>query len=157
MNVNLTLLIQVVIFVSFIMLIMQYAWPMFEKALDERSAKIAKGLEDAERARHQLHQADETVKSLLKEARTNAKSITDEAKKHAQDVMRDAKKEAELKHNQIVEDSYAEIEVQRHQLKEQLISEVGDYALSIAKRVIEKNVDVKLDSKMIEAELKEVS
>ena len=82
MNVNLTLLIQVVIFVSFIMLIMQYAWPMFEKVLDERSAEIAKGLEDAERARHQLHQADEAVKELMKEARMNAKSITDEAKKH---------------------------------------------------------------------------
>ena len=156
MNVNLTLLIQVVIFVSFIMLIMQYAWPMFEKVLDERSAEIAKGLEDAERARHQLHQADETVKELMKEARMNAKSITDEAKKHAQDVVQEAKKDAEIKHNQIVEDSYAEIEVQRNQLKEQLMSEVGEYALEIAQRVIANKVDVKLDSKMIEAELKEV-
>ena len=80
MNVNLTLFIQVLIFVSFIMLIMQYVWPMFEKVLDDRSAEIAKSLEDAERARYQLHQADETVKSLLKEARTNAKDIIDEAK-----------------------------------------------------------------------------
>lgn len=156
MNVNLTLLIQVVIFVSFIMLIMQYAWPMFEKVLDERSAVIAKGLEDAERARHQLHQADETVKTLLKDARENAKSIADEAKKHAYDVVQEAKKEAETKHNQIVEDSYAEIEVQRNQLKEQLMSEVGEYALEIAQRIIAKKVDVKLDSKLVEAELKEV-
>ncbi|MEE2770484.1 MAG: F0F1 ATP synthase subunit B [Pseudomonadota bacterium] len=157
MNVNLTLFIQVLIFVSFIMLIMQYVWPMFEKVLDDRSAEIAKSLEDAERARYQLHQADETVKSLLKEARTNAKDIIDEAKKHAQVVVLEAKKDAEAKHNQIVEDSYAEIEVQRTQLKEQLMSEVGGYALEIAQRVIAKKLDAKLDSKMIEAELKEVS
>ena len=157
MNVNLTLLIQVVIFVSFIMLIMHYVWPMFEKVLDERSAQIAKGLEDAERARHQLHEADQTVKALMKDARVIAKSITDEAKKHAQDLVQEAKKEAEIKHNQIVEDSYAEIEVQRNQLKDELMSEVGGYALEIAQRVIAKKVDVKLDSKMIEAELKEVS
>ncbi len=157
MNVNLTLLIQVVIFVSFIMLIMHYVWPMFEKVLDDRSAQIAKGLEDAERARHQLHEADQTVKALMKDARVSAKSITDEAKNHAKELVQEAKKEAEIKHNQIVEDSYAEIEVQRNQLKDELMSEVGGYALEIAQRVISKKLDIKLDSKLIEAELKEVS
>ena len=138
MNVNLTLFIQVIVFLSFIMLIMRNVWPIFEKTLDDRAASIAKGLEDAERSRQQLHQADETVKSLLKEAKVNAKTIIDEAKKQAQFLVQEAKEDAEHKHQQIVEESYAEIEVHRNQIKDQLMSEVGDYALLIAQRISAK-------------------
>lgn len=156
MNVNLTLLIQVLIFVGFIMLIMQYAWPVFEKVLDERAATIAKGLEDAERARHHLHEADETVKALLNDARKSARQAIEDARNQAEMIIKEAREAAEVKHDQIIEEAYADIEVQRNKLKEDLIEEVGGLAVDVAKRLLDKVVDVKLDKKIIEAEVKEV-
>ena len=53
MNINVTLFIQVFVFLALVIAIMKYAWPQFEEALNEAD-KISKGLADAERAAYKL-------------------------------------------------------------------------------------------------------
>ena len=54
MNLNATLVAQLVVFFILAWFTMKYVWPPIMKALDERAAKIADGLAAAERGRQSL-------------------------------------------------------------------------------------------------------
>ena len=49
MNINITLLAQIVVFCLLVLFTMKYVWPPIAQALDQRANKIAEGLAAAER------------------------------------------------------------------------------------------------------------
>ena len=59
MNINLTLIGQMIAFVCFVVLCMKYVWPPILAAMAEREKKIADGLAAADRASHDLELAKE--------------------------------------------------------------------------------------------------
>ena len=62
MNINLTLLGQMITFALFVWFTMKYVWPPMMKALAERQKKIADGLAAAEQSQRDLELAE--LKSL---------------------------------------------------------------------------------------------
>ncbi len=70
MNINLTLIGQMVAFVFFVLFCMKYVWPPILAAMKERTEKIADGLAAADRANHDLELAQEKAVERLKEAKT---------------------------------------------------------------------------------------
>ena len=59
MNINLTLIGQMIAFVCFVLFCMKYVWPPIVAAMAEREKKIADGLAAADRASHELDMAKE--------------------------------------------------------------------------------------------------
>ena len=57
MNINLTLIGQMIAFVCFVMFCMKYVWPPILAAMAEREKKMADGLAAADRASHDLELA----------------------------------------------------------------------------------------------------
>jgi F-type H+-transporting ATPase subunit b len=53
-NFNLTLIVQMLVFAALIWFVMKFVWPILLGAMDERSKKIALGLEAAERGQQEL-------------------------------------------------------------------------------------------------------
>ena len=81
MNLNATLIGQLIAFVLFVAFCMKYVWPPLIKAIEERQANIANALASAEKAKQE--QADskaEADKELLK-AKEEAQKIIDLATK----------------------------------------------------------------------------
>ena len=64
MNINLTLIGQMVAFVCFVVFCMKYVWPPLLAAMQEREKKIADGLAAADRANHDLELAKMTQRIL---------------------------------------------------------------------------------------------
>ena len=62
MNINLTLIVQMLVFVVLIGFVMKFVWPMILGAMDERSKKIALGLAAAEKGQQQLQQAHQKTR-----------------------------------------------------------------------------------------------
>ena len=62
MNINLTLIAQLVSFAVFVWFTMKFVWPPLVKAMDERKAKIAEGLAAAERGQHEQELAEKRAK-----------------------------------------------------------------------------------------------
>jgi len=73
-NLNATLIAQLVVFFILGWFTMKYVWPPIVKALDERSAKIAEGLAAADKAKADLALAEKKAVEELRKAREEAPS-----------------------------------------------------------------------------------
>ena len=69
MNLNATLIAQLVVFFILAWFTMKFVWPPIVKALDERAKKIADGLAAADKAKTDLALAEKKVVEELRKAR----------------------------------------------------------------------------------------
>ena len=91
MNINLTLIGQLVAFIAFVGFCMRYVWPPITAAMAERQSKIAGGLAAADRAGHDLELAQKRATEQLAEAKREAAGIVEAANKRAQAVVEDGR------------------------------------------------------------------
>ena len=98
MNINLTLIGQMIAFICFVMFCMKYVWPPILAAMAEREKKIADGLAAADRASHDLELAKEKAVERLKEAKHEASGIVDAANKRGNQIVEEAKDVAQNNH-----------------------------------------------------------
>ena len=141
MNINLTLIAQLISFAFFVWFTKKYVWPHIMTALDERKQKIADGLAAAERGVKEQALAEEKAKDSLKEARAQAQEIIANAQKRADEIVEEAKSEAVTAGDQLKAAAAADIEQERSQAREQLRGEVVKLALIGAEQVLEREVD----------------
>ena len=69
MNLNATLVAQLVVFFILAWFTMKFVWPPIMKALDERATKIAESLAEAERARQMLKNASTSSSEAVLEGK----------------------------------------------------------------------------------------
>mgnify|MGYP001944835120 CR=1 FL=1 len=94
MDINLTLVGQGITFFLFILFTMKFVWPPLSAAMEERQAKIAEGLNRAERGQQELAQAQEKAAEIVREARTQASEIIEQANKRGGEIVEEAKQAA---------------------------------------------------------------
>jgi F0F1-type ATP synthase membrane subunit b/b' len=68
-NINLTLVIQMVVFALLIWVTMKFIWPMVLDPMEARSKKIALGLAAAEKGQLDLANAEARAEGVIREAR----------------------------------------------------------------------------------------
>ena len=100
MNLNATLIVQIVVFLALWWFTARFVWPPITKALDERSLRITEGLAAADKARTELAAAEKRVEQELKTARAGAAEVRGTAEKqaaadHAEAIRLSAQGEAE--------------------------------------------------------------
>ena len=94
MDINLTLVVQMLVFAAFVLFTMKLVWPPLAKALEERQEKIADGLSAAERGRKELELAQHRVKDELKQAKIQSADLIEKANKRAAQLIEEAKETA---------------------------------------------------------------
>ena len=88
MNLNATLIAQLIVFFILVWFTMKYVWPPIAKALDERADKIAEGLAAAERGKSDFKQTEKKVAELLADGRNQATELVANAEKRAAQIDR---------------------------------------------------------------------
>ena len=73
MDINATLLVEMVIFLLFFLLTKQYIWPPIIQVLDDRRATIEKGLRQADEAKAELAKAEKKAEETIHKAASTAK------------------------------------------------------------------------------------
>lgn len=141
MNINLTLIGQMIAFTGFVLFCMKYVWPPIIAAMQERSEKIADGLAAADRASHDLELAQEKAVARMKEAKAEASGIVDAANKRANQIVDEAKGQAVVEADRIKAAAQSEIEQETNRAREQLRSQVGALALAGAEKILAKEID----------------
>ena len=119
MNINLTLIGQLIAFVAFVAFCMRFVWPPIMAAMLERQNKIADGLAAADRAGHDLELAQQQVADQLAEAKKEAAVIVEAANKRAQAMVEEAKQAATAEADRVKTAASAEIEQERARAQEQ--------------------------------------
>ena len=141
MNINLTLIGQMVAFLVFVAFCMRYVWPPIMAAMEERQQKIADGLAAADRASHDLELAQKEAVDRLAEAKREAAGIVDSANKRAATLIDEAKAAAVVEADRVKELANAEVEREKAQAKEQLMAQVSALAISGAEKVLAAEID----------------
>ncbi len=141
MNINLTLIGQLIAFVAFVAFCMRYVWPPIAGAMTERQNKIADGLAAADRAGHDLEVAKQQADEQLAEAKREAAGIIEAANKRAQAVVEEAKDAASAEADRVKAAAAAEIEQEINRAKEELRGAVAGLALAGAEKVLEASID----------------
>ncbi len=150
MNINLTLIGQMIAFVCFVMFCMKYVWPPILAAMAEREKKIADGLAAADRASHDLELAQEKAVERLKEAKQEAAGIIDAANKRGIQLVEDAKGAALVEADRVKTAAKAEIEQETNRAREQLRGQVAALALAGAEKVLGATIDQKAHAELVD-------
>ena len=110
MNLNATLIAQLIVFFILVWFTMKYVWPPIAKALDERADKIAEGLAAAERGRSDFEQAEKKVAELLADGRNQATELVANAEKRAAQIVEEAKNQASVEAARIAAQAKSDVE-----------------------------------------------
>jgi F-type H+-transporting ATPase subunit b len=156
MNINLTLIAQLVSFAVFVWFTMKFVWPPLVKAMDERKAKIADGLAAAERGHHEQELARERAKEYLQEAKQQAAEITAKAEKQAALIVEEAKTKAQEEGARQLAAAQAEIEQEVNRAREELRSRVAELAVAGAEKILRREINADAHKDIVEAVAKQI-
>ena len=141
MNINMTLIGQMISFALFVWFCMKFVWPPVTQAMRERQAKIAEGLDAANRAERDLELAQEKATSQMRESKEQAAEIMENANKRANQIIDEAKEAAKAEGARLVAAAQAEVEQEVNRAKETLRAQVSELAVAGAAKILGKSVD----------------
>lgn len=143
MNINFTLIGQLITFIVFVWFCKQYVWTPIINALAERRTTIADGLAAADKG--QAAQAEGEIQAgiLVEEAKGQAAEILGKAEKRGSDIVSEAKVEAGDEGDRILVAARAEIDTEVSKAKEGLRAQVSELAIAGAQQILKREVDEK--------------
>ena len=141
MNINLTLIGQLIAFIAFVAFCMRFVWPPIVAAMAERQQKITDGLAAADRASHDLELAQKNVTAQMAEAKKEAAGIIESANKRAAALIDEAKAAAVVEADRVKAAASAEIEQERARAQEELMARVSQLAIQGAEKILAAEVD----------------
>jgi F-type H+-transporting ATPase subunit b len=148
-NINLTLVVQMVVFALLVWFTMKFVWPMILGPMEERAKKIATGLAAAEKAELDLTKASERAETAIKEARDRANEIVDQAQRRANEMVEAAKAQALQEGERLVATARQQIELATTKAREELRKEVARLAVSSASQLLGREIDAKAHSDLL--------
>lgn len=151
MNLNATLIAQLIVFGILVWFTMKYVWPPIAKALDERADKIAEGLAAAERGKSDFEQAEKKVAELLTEGRSQVAEMVANAEKRAAQIVEEAKEAASNEAARITAQAKADVEQESNRAREALREQVAALAVKGAESILRREVDAKQHAQMLNA------
>jgi len=149
-NINLTLIVQMLVFAALIGFTMKFVWPIILGAMDERSKKIALGLAAAEKGQQELTQANAKAEVIIREARERALQIIDQAQHRANETIELAKGTATSEGQRLVAAAQQQITLDSTRARESLRREVGQIAVQAASKLLEREIDARAHADLID-------
>lgn len=150
MNINLTLIVQMIVFALLVWFTMKFVWPVLLGIMDERARKIAQGLAAAEKGEAELAQARDKAEGIIREARDRANQIIDHAQHRASDLIEQAKGTAVAEGERLVAAAQSQIELETSRAREQLRREVGQVAVTAASKLLGREIDARTHADLID-------
>ena len=156
MDINATLIGQMITFAIFIIFTMKFIWPPLMKALEARRKKIADGLAAAERGQHDFQVARHKAKEIVYEAKAQAAVIVEQANQRAHKIDEAAREEARQHSDRMKQAATAEIEQQRLEAQQALREQVADLVVQGTERLLKKNIDKAANEALLKDLVKEM-
>lgn len=141
MNINATLLGQMIVFGVFVWFTMKFIWPPLMQAMRDRQKRISEGLAAAERGARELNEATEKAENLLRESREQAQEILNNAQKQANETIERSRDEAREEGERQKAAAREEIDQAVAHAKDELRREVGRLAVAGAERILRREID----------------
>ncbi|HKM36772.1 MAG TPA: F0F1 ATP synthase subunit B [Thiopseudomonas sp.] len=150
MNINLTLIGQLISFAIFVWFCMKFVWPPITNAMDARQKKIAEGLDAAGRAERDLKLAQEKATEMLRDTKKTAAEMLEKANKTASEIVEEAKQQARAEGERLIANAKTEIDLEVNRVKEDLRAQVSVLAVAGAEKILGSSVDASAHNQLVE-------
>lgn len=149
-------ILQIVAFIILLLLLMKFAYKPLVGMMIKRQEKIEEQINFAENNKKEAEKLlDEQIKTL-QESKNEAQQIIERSRttsiKQSEEILEAAKAEAKRIKDKAVE----EIQLERNKAVGELKEQVGALSVLIASKMIEKELDVKEQTKLIDDIMKQV-
>jgi F-type H+-transporting ATPase subunit b len=149
-NINLTLIVQMLVFALLVFGTMKWIWPHILGAMEERSRKIAQGLAAAEKGEQELTEARGKAETIVREARERASHIIEQAQHAAHDLVEQAKGAASSEGARLVAAAQQQIKLDTTRAREALRREVAGIAVRAASKLLGREVDARTHADLLD-------
>lgn len=156
MNINATLLGQMITFALFVAFTMRFIWPPLMKALEARRQKIADGLAAAERGVHELELARHKAAEHLREAKIQAVAILEQANKRSNQIIEAAKEQARHEKARLLAVAKEEITNEAKQAQDYLRTKIAGLAIAGAEKILDRSINETVNDQLLNQLLTEI-
>lgn len=156
MDINITLIVQMLVFAAFVWFTMTFVWPPLTKALEERQNKIADGLAAAERGRRELELAQHRAKDELKQAKVDAADIVEKAHRRASQLIEEAKEDARDEVQRAGRVAAEQLAQEVSHARESLRKQVSELAILCAEKILKHEVNEKESQALMDHLIEEI-
>ncbi len=150
MNINATLIGQLIAFIIFVWFCVKFVWPPIISAIETRQSEIANALANAEKARQEQADVKETADKEISAAKLKAQEIIDLANKRRNEILDAVAGEAEAEKARIIEQGYAEVEAAKKRAAEELRQKVSALAIAGAEKIVAREIDEAANNDLID-------
>ena len=137
-------------------LLAKFAWRPLLQALESRQERIRKSLDDADKARQELERLQQESAKILQQARIEADSIVTQTRSDAERLREELKLKAKEEADNILRNAQQQIQLQTRQAIQQIRHEVADIAVSLASKLLERNLAKEDNARLIDDTLKQI-
>ena len=141
MNINATIIGQMIWFALFIWFVAKVVWPALNRMIETRQKTIAEGLAAAEKGRQTLELSSRQAEQDIQGARERAGEIVAQAEKRAAQMIEEAKTSAREEGAREKAAAQAEIEQEVARAREMLREQVAALAVAGAEKILRREVD----------------
>lgn len=150
------LIAQVVNFTILLFLLQKFLYKPILKVLEERKAKVAKSLQDAEEIEKRLDQIAAEQEKILDKARTEAAKIIDESKAEAKGLSEKTLAETRSSVEEMLAKGGVSLKLEKDQMLSDVKKELAGIVIAATAKVAWKVMDEKTNRKMVEETIKEL-
>jgi len=151
------LIVGLIAFAIVFFAIVKFVMPQLRKVLAERESQIQGNLEKADEAKRTAETELAEYRAQVAGAREEADRIIEEGRKTAEQLRRDIQAKAEEEAEATVVRAQEEIRAERDRAFEDLRAQVGEIAVLLAGKVVEKELDPAAHERLIDEYIDQVA
>ncbi|HET8899339.1 MAG TPA: F0F1 ATP synthase subunit B [Rhodanobacteraceae bacterium] len=156
MDINATLVAQMIVFLVLIWVTMKFIWPPLKGAMEERARRIEEGLSAADKARKELAAADKHAEEEVRKARAEASAIIDRAQQQAGQIVDKARQDAVLEAGRQKAVAQTEIDNMSRRARDELRGQVAGLAVKGAEKILQREIDPAAHKAMLDQLVAEI-
>ena len=134
----------------------KYAWKPILNALDQREQRIRQSVQQAEEIRQKLVQLEETTQKTLTKAEAQARDIVAQSRQASVNASKVIEQKAREEAKIVIENAQREIHAEFAKARDVLKQESAEYAIKIAEKLLEENLDEAKNKALIDKLINEV-
>ena len=146
----------IITFLILLGLLSKFAWKPLLHALEKRENEIARSLKDAEKARKELDRLTSEGNEIIAKARSEAQAIVGEGKKAADQLKESTLSKAKETAAANLDDAKEQIKMEKEKAIAEIKGEVVGLSLSIAEKLVKKNLNEEDNKSLINESLKNI-
>jgi F-type H+-transporting ATPase subunit b len=137
-------------------LLAKFAWRPLLEALDTRQQGIRKSLDDAQAAKQELERLQQESAQIIRKARVDAEAVITQSRADGDRLREEIRQKAKAEAEGIMRNAERQIQLETGRAIQQIRSEAVDLSVTIASKILQRNISKEDNERLITDALKQV-